>query len=179
MAHERTGVVTLGGNPVTLIGPELRVGDKAPDFTVLTNDRRKAHLSDYKNKTCIITTIPSLDTGVCDLQTKLFNEEASQMGKEVAVLAISTDLPFAQGRWCKESNVEDITILSDHFDLSFGTAYGTYMKEHRLECRAVFVIDKEGTIKYVEYLPEVTNHPDYESALQVAKEVINKVGTAK
>jgi thiol peroxidase len=152
LAHERTGAVTLGGNPVTLIGPELRVGDKAPDFALLTNDRRKVHLTDYKNKTCIITTVPSLDTGVCDLQTKLLNEE---------------------------SNVEAITILSDHFDLSFGTAYGTYMKEQRLECRAVFVINQEGTIKYVEYVPEVTDHLDYESALQVAKEVINKAGAAK
>ncbi|MED3787004.1 thiol peroxidase [Peribacillus frigoritolerans] len=179
MAHERTGAVTLGGNPVTLIGPELRVGDMAPDFTLLTNDRRKVHLTDYKNKTCIITTVPSLDTGVCDLQTRLLNEEASQMGDDVAVLAISADLPFAQARWCKESNVEAITILSDHFDLSFGTAYGTYMKEQRLECRAVFVINQEGTIKYVEYVPEVTDHADYESALQVAKEVINKAGAAK
>ncbi|MFE4814597.1 thiol peroxidase [Peribacillus simplex] len=179
MAHERTGIVTLGGNPVTLIGPELRVGDKAPDFSLLTNDRRKAHLTDYKNKTCIITTVPSLDTGVCDLQTKILNEEVSKMGDDVAVLAISADLPFAQARWCKESKVDAITILSDHFDLSFGTAYGTYLKEHRLECRAVFVINQEGTIKYVEYVPEVTEHPDYESALQAAKEVINKAGTAK
>ncbi|WP_339200091.1 thiol peroxidase [Peribacillus sp. FSL P2-0133] len=179
MAHERTGVVTLGGNPVTLIGPELEVGDKAPDFSLLTNDRRKAHLTDYKNKTCIITTVPSLDTGVCDLQTKLLNEEVSKMGDDVAVLAISADLPFAQARWCKESNVDAITILSDHFDLSFGTAYGTYIKDHRLECRAVFVINQEGTMKYVEYVPEVTDHPDYESALQAAKEVINKAGTAK
>ncbi|MCM3677144.1 redoxin domain-containing protein [Peribacillus simplex] len=143
MEHERTGVVTLGGNPVTLIGTELRVGDMAPDFALLTNDRRKVHLTDYKNKTCIITTVPSLDTGVCDLQTKLLNEEASKMGDDVAVLAISADLPFAQARWCKESNVE------------------------------------EGTVKYVEYVPEVTDHPDYESALQAAKEVINKAGAAK
>ncbi|MGE7877615.1 thiol peroxidase [Peribacillus muralis] len=177
MAHERTGAVTLNGNPVTLIGPGLKVGDKAPDFALLTSDRRKEHLTDYKNKTCIITTVPSLDTGVCDLQTKLLNEEASTMGEDVAVLAISADLPFAQARWSKESNVEAITILSDHFDMSFGTAYGTYMKEHRLECRAVFVINQEGTIKYVEYVPEVTDHPDYESALQVVKELINIAGT--
>ncbi|WP_057914559.1 thiol peroxidase [Peribacillus muralis] len=179
MAYERTDAVTLGGNPVTLIGPELRVGDKAPDFAVLTNDRRKAQLTDYKNKTCIITTVPSLDTGVCDLQTKLLNEEASNMGEDVAVLTISVDLPFAQARWSKESNVDAITILSDHFDLSFGTAYGTYMKEHRLECRAVFVINQEGIIEYVEYVSEVTDHPDYESALHVVKELINKAGTAK
>ncbi|WP_285768754.1 thiol peroxidase [Peribacillus sp. SI8-4] len=176
MALERTGAVTLGGNPVTLIGPELKVGDEAPDFGLLTNDRRKAHLKDY-NKICIITTVPSLDTGVCDLQTKLFNEEASKMGDDVAVLAISADLPFAQARWCKESKVEAITSLSDHFDLSFGTAYGTYMKEQRLECRAVFIVNQEGTIKYVEYVPEVTDHPDYESALQVVKELISKAGT--
>ncbi|MCK1993942.1 thiol peroxidase [Peribacillus muralis] len=179
MAYERTDAVTLGGNPVTLIGPELRVGDKAPDFAVLTNDRRKAQLTDYENKTCIITTVPSLDTGVCDLQTKLLNEEASNMGEDVAVLTISVDLPFAQARWCKESNVDAITILSDHVDLSFGTAYGTYMKEHRLECRAVFVINQEGIIEYVEYVSEVTDHPDYESALQVVKKLINKAGTAK
>jgi thiol peroxidase len=178
MAQERTGVVTLAGNPVTLIGPEIKPGNKAPDFKVMTRDRMETTLSDFNGKVIMLTTVPSLDTGVCDLQTKRFNEEAMKLGDHVEVLTISADLPFAQNRWCEASGANSITILSDHLDMSFGLAYGTYIKEHRLECRSVFVIDSEGTVVYAEYVSEVTNHPDYSSAIQAARKVIENNASA-
>lgn len=178
MAQERTGVVTLAGNPVTLIGPEIKAGDKAPDFKVLTKDRIEKTFSDFKGKICIITSVPSLDTGVCDLQTKRFNEEAGKLDGKAAVLTISADLPFAQSRWCEASGAETISILSDHLEMSFGQAYGTYMKEHRLECRAVFVIDAEGNVAYAEYVPEVTSHPNYKKAIGTAVKILETAATA-
>jgi thiol peroxidase len=161
-----------------LIGPEIKPGNKAPDFKAMTRDRMETTLSDFKGKVCILTTVPSLDTGVCDLQTKRFNEEAKKLSKNVAVLTISADLPFAQSRWCEASGADSITILSDHLEMSFGQAYGTYMKEHRLECRAVFVIDSEGMVAYAEYVQEVTNHPDYASAIKAAGKVIENTASS-
>ena len=174
MIQERIGVVTLAENPVTLIGPEIKIGEKAPDFELLTKERTKVTLSDFKGKTRMITVVPSLDTGVCDMQTRRFNEEATKLMDDVVILAVSVDLPFAQGRWCESNGAQSITVLSDHLEMSFGKAYGTYMKEHRLECRAIFVIDANDTITYVEYVPEVTNHPNYDAVIKAAKETLDQ-----
>lgn len=171
MIQERSGVVTLAGNPVTLIGSEIHVGDNAPNFEVLANDLSKVTLEDSKGKVRLITCVPSLDTGVCDAQTRKFNEAASNLGN-VEVLTISVDLPFAQNRWCGAVGIERVQTLSDHFKMSFGTAYGTYIKEHRLECRAVFVVDEKDVVQYVEYVSEITEHPNYEAALEAVKSMI-------
>lgn len=169
MTQERTGVVTFGGNPVTLIGPEIKVGQQAPNFEVLANDRSTITLNESKGKIRLISVVPSLDTGVCDAQTRRFNEEASSLGDNVVVLTISADLPFAQKRWCGAAGIDQVQTLSDHLNMSFGSAYGTYMKEHRLESRAVFVVDANDTVTYVQYVPEVVQHPDYEAALAAVK----------
>ncbi|MBX5437483.1 MAG: thiol peroxidase [Alicyclobacillaceae bacterium] len=169
MTVERTGAVTFAGKPVTLVGPEIKVGDKAPDFEVLANDRSVVTLADSKGKVRLVSVVPSLDTGVCDAQTRRFNEEAAKLGDHVVVLTISADLPFAQKRWCGAAGVDRVQTLSDHLKMSFGTAYGTYMKEHRLECRAVFVVDSQDVVRYAEYVPEVTQHPNYEAALAAAR----------
>ncbi|GAA5345264.1 thiol peroxidase (atypical 2-Cys peroxiredoxin) [Planifilum fimeticola] len=168
MAQERTGVVTFKGNPVTLVGNEVKVGDTAPDFTVLANDLSPVTLADSKGSVRIISVVPSLDTGVCDQQTRRFNEEAASL-EGVRVLTISVDLPFAQKRWCGAAGVDRVQTLSDHRDLSFGTAYGVVIKELRLLARAVFVVDKNDKVVYAEYVPEVTQHPNYEAAIEAAK----------
>jgi thioredoxin-dependent peroxiredoxin len=171
MTQERFGIVTFAGNPVTLIGSEIRVGDKAPIFEVLANDLSKVTLEDSKGKIRLINCVPSLDTGVCDVQTRKFNEEVSKLGNDVEVLTISADLPFAQKRWCGAAGIERVQTFSDHINMSFGTAYGTFMKEYRLECRAVFVVDEKDVVQYVEYVPEVTDHPNYEAALEAVKSI--------
>lgn len=160
--------VTFKKNPVTLLGTEVKVGDKAPNFTVLANDLSPVTLESYKGAVKLISVVPSVDTGVCDAQTRRFNEEASKIGN-VKVLTISNDLPFAQKRWCANSGLENVVTLSDHRDLSFGEAYGTVMKELRLLARAVFVVDSEDKVTYVEYVSEGTTHPDYEAAIEAAK----------
>ncbi|MDG4656509.1 thiol peroxidase [Ectobacillus antri] len=160
--------VTFKGNPVTLIGNEVKVGDKAPSFTVLANDLSPVTLDTYKGAVKLISVVPSIDTGVCDAQTRRFNEEASQV-ENVKVLTISADLPFAQKRWCASNGLENVVTLSDHRDLSFGEAYGVVMKELRLLARAVFVLDSEDNVTYVEYVAEGTSHPDYEAAIAAVK----------
>ncbi|AUS09783.1 thiol peroxidase [Laceyella sacchari] len=172
MTIERQAAVTFKGNPVTLLGPELKVGDKAPDFTVLANDLSPVTLDSSKGSVRIISVVPSVDTGVCDMQTRRFNEEAAKLDG-VKVLTVSVDLPFAQKRWCGAAGVENVQTLSDHRDLSFGTAYGVAIKELRLLARAVFVVDRNDQIVYVEYVPEVTNHPDYEAPVLAAKKALN------
>lgn len=172
MGQERFGVVTLAGNSVTLIGPEIKVGDKAPEFEVLANDRSKVTLRDSSGKIRLISVVPSLDTGVCDAQTRRFNEEATKLGEDVVVLTISADLPFAQSRWCGAVGIDRLQTLSDHYSMSFGKAYGTYMKEHRLECRAIFVVDAQDVVTYVEYVPEVTDHPNYEASLDAVEAIL-------
>lgn len=173
MAVERSGAVTFKGNPVTLLGPELKVGDQAPDFTVLDNDLNPVTLASSKGSVRIISVVPSIDTGVCDMQTRRFNEEAAKLAG-AKVLTISVDLPFAQKRWCGAAGVENLQTLSDHRDLSFGKAYGVAIKELRLLARAVFVVDQNDKIVYVEYLPEVTTHPNYEAPILAAKQALNK-----
>ncbi|HLS08227.1 thiol peroxidase [Lentibacillus sp.] len=160
--------VTFNQDPVTLLGNEISVGDKAPDFTVLSNDLQEVSLSDYKGKVRLIAAVPSVDTSVCSEETKRFNEEADKLDN-VHVLTISMDLPFAQGRWCAANGVKNLDTLSDHRDADFGEKYGVLIKELRLLARAVFVVDSSDTVTYVEYVSEATNHPDYESALEAAK----------
>lgn len=160
--------VTFKNNPITLVGQELKVGDKAPDFTVLANDLSPVTLSDSKGSVRIISVVPSVDTGVCDAQTRKFNEEAAKLDN-VKVLTISNDLPFAQKRWCAASGLDNVQVLSDHRDLSFGEAYGVVMQELRLLARSVFVVNSSDEITYVEYVGEGTNHPNYEGAIEAAK----------
>lgn len=161
--------ITFKGNPVTLVGNEVKVGDNAPDFKVLANDLSEVTLNSTNGNVRLISVIPSIDTGVCDAQTRRFNEEASNLNK-VKVLTISVDLPFAQKRWCGANGIENVQTLSDHRDLAFGEAYGVYIKELRLLTRAVFVVDSNNQITYVEYVPEATDHPNYEKAIEAAKE---------
>lgn len=163
--------VTFKQNPVTLLGKEVTVGDKAPDFTVLSNSLQPVTLNDSKGKIRLISVVPSLDTGVCSQQTRKFNEEATSFGDDVVVLTISVDLPFAQARWCGAEGISNVQTLSDHRDLSFGEAYGVVMKELRLLARSIFVVDKDDTVTYVEYVSEGTNHPDYEKAVAAVKEL--------
>lgn len=172
MAQERTGVATLKGNPITLIGPELKVGDKAPDFTVNKNLLETASLADYAGKVKLISVVPSLDTGVCDAQTRRFNEEASKLGDNVVVLTVSVDLPFAQSRWCGAAGIDKVVTLSDYKGHSFGQAYGVLIKELALDMRSIFVIDANDTIQYVEYLGEMTEHPNYENAIEAVKKLV-------
>jgi thiol peroxidase len=160
--------VTFIQKPITLIGEEVKVGSKAPGFTVLANDLTEVNASDFNGSVRIISAIPSIDTGVCDAQTRRFNEDASKI-EGVKVLTISADLPFAQQRWCAANGLENVHIFSDHRDLSFGEAYGVVMKELRLLARSVFVIDSNDQVTYVEYVSEGTNHPNYEAAIEAAK----------
>ena len=172
-AQERRGAVTFKGNPLTLIGPELKAGSKAPDFEGLAQDLSPVTLAGLRGKTVLISVTPSLDTPVCDLQAKRFNEEAARL-PGVRILNVSMDLPFAQKRWCGAAGVERLTTVSDHREASFGTAYGTLIKELRLLARAVFVLDAGGTVQYAEYVPEMTAHPNYDAALAAVRQLANK-----
>ena len=169
---ERTGIITFQGNPLTLMGPEIKVGDNAPDFTVSANDLSPVTLADYAGKVLIIAAVPSLDTPVCDTETRRFNVEAAALGDDVKILTVSMDLPFAQARWCGAAGIEAVQTLSDHAGASFGENWGTLIKELRLLTRAVFVVDKDGKVEYVEYLKEITEEPNYEAALNVARKVV-------
>ncbi len=166
---ERKGIITFKGNPFTLLGTPVQRGDKAPDFTVLTNNLSPKSLADYTGKVLIISVVPSLDTGVCDLQTKRFNGEAAGLGGNVQILTISCDLPFAQARWCGATGSTNLETLSDHKDLSFGMAYGVVIKELRLLTRSIFVVGKDGKVAYTEIVPEVTTAVNFDAALKAAK----------
>jgi len=165
---ERPGATTLRGNPLTLVGPELKAGDDAPDFSVVDNALKPVTLKDTSGKVRIISVVPSLDTPVCDAQTKKFNEEVANL-PGVEVLTVSMDLPFAQKRWCGAFDVTRVKMLSDHKDGSFGSNYGTLIKELRIESRAIFVVDPNDKITHAEYVKEVADHPDYEAALSAAR----------
>jgi thiol peroxidase len=165
---ERAGATTLMGNPKTLVGPELKAGDNAPDFAALDISLKPVTLSDTGKKTRIFSVIPSLDTPVCDAQTKRFNEEAARLSN-VDIYTISMDLPFAQKRFSNSFAVDQVKMLSDHRDASFGAAYGTLIKDMRILSRAIFVVGPDDKIKYAEYVPEVSSHPNYEAALAAAK----------
>jgi thiol peroxidase len=165
---ERPGATTLRGNPLTLVGPELKAGDDAPDFNVVDNGLKPVTLKDTGAKVRIISVVPSLDTPVCDAQTKKFNEEVANL-PGVDVLTVSMDLPFAQKRWCGAFGVDKVKMLSDHKDGSFGSSYGTLIKELRIESRAIFVVDADNKIRHAEYVKEVADHPNYEAALSAAR----------
>ena len=169
---DRTGLITMKGNPLTLTGQEVQIGQKAPDFTALDNDLKPVKLSSFAGKVVIISSVPSLDTPVCDLQTRRFNSEAAALGPEVAILTVSMDLPFAQKRWCGAAGVESLTTLSDHREAAFGLAYGLLIKELRLLARAVLVVDQKGVLSYQQLVPEVTQEPDYDAAIAAAKELL-------
>ena len=169
MSKERTGVITFKGNGLTLIGNEIKVGDTAPDFKLLNNGLGEVSLKDSKGKTRVISVVPSLDTPVCDMQTKRFNTEAAKFPADIVVLTVSTDLPFAQARWCGATSSNKVQTLSDHRDTNFGIAYGVLIKELRLLTRAIFIVGADDKVKYVEYVKEVTNHPDYDKALNSLK----------
>jgi len=166
---ERTGVITFLGGPLTLVGPEVKAGDKAPDFTVLDNGLGTKSLKDFAGKTVVLSVTPSLDTAVCDAQLRRFNQAAAGLGDDVAVLNVSMDLPFANGRFCSVAGIDRALTLSDHRDASFGQAYGVLIKELRLLARAIFVVGKDGVVKHAEIVPEVTHHPDDDAALAAAK----------
>ena len=165
--------VTFKHEPITLIGTEVKIGDSAPNFTVLANDLSPVTLEDSKGKVRLISVVPSLDTGTCDAQTRKFNESASELGENVVILTISNDLPFAQKRWCAAAGIDSVQTLSDHRDLSFGEAYGVEIKELRLLTRAIFVVDTNDKVTYVEYVPEATEHPNYEKAIEAVKALTN------
>ena len=168
---ERAGATTLHGNPFTLVGPELKVGDAAPDFKLVGNDLKPVTLADTKGKVRILSAVPSLDTPVCDAETRRFNEEASKL-PGVEILTVSMDLPFAQKRWCGAAGVNNVRTLSDYQERSFGPAYGVLIKELQLESRAVFVLDKNDSLTYVEYVKEVAEHPNYDAILAATKKLV-------
>lgn len=166
--------VTFHNNAVTLLGNEVAIGDTAPDFTVLANDLSTVTLADSKGKVRLISVVPSIDTGVCAQQTRKFNEEAAGLSEDVSILTISVDLPFAQARWCGAEGIDAVQVVSDHRDLSFGEAYGVVIQELRLLARSIFVIDQNDKVAYVEYVSEVTDHPDYEQAIEAVKKLTTK-----
>jgi thiol peroxidase len=170
--EERAGIITMKENPLTLVGKDLNVGDPAPDFEVLDNDLTPVKFSSFRGKVCVISSVPSLDTPVCDMETRRFNEEAGKLGADVQILTISMDLPFAQKRWCGAAGVDKVITLSDHRDAVFGGRYGVLIKELRLLARAVFVVDREGIIRYVQIVKEVTDEPDYNAVLKAVNKLV-------
>ncbi len=170
--EERTGMVTMKGNPMTLTGHALKVGDMAPDFEVTGNDMKPVKFSSFSGKVCIISAVPSLDTPVCDMETRRFNREAAGLGPDVVILTISMDLPFAQKRWCGAAGVDRVITLSDHKTAGFGTEYGVLMKESRLLARTVFVTDKSGVIRHIEIVKEIGEEPDYSAAINAVKGLV-------
>ena len=170
--NERKDQITMKGNPLTLLGEPLQIGQKAPDFEVQANDLSAVKSGELNGKVSIICSVPSLDTSVCDTETRKFNEQAAKLSNDIAIWTISMDLPFAQKRWCGAAGVEAVKTLSDHRDASFGRAFGVLIKELRLLARAVFVLDKQGVIKYTQLVKEVANEPDYDAALKAAKGLV-------
>jgi len=169
---ERSGAVTFKGTPLTLIGNEVKQGQPAPEFTALDNDLSPVSLSSFKGKVCVICSVPSLDTPVCDAETRRFNEEASRLGDGVMILTVSVDLPFAQKRWCGAAGVDRLMTLSDHRELAFGMAYGVVIKELKLLARAIFVVNKGGVLRYIQLVREIADEPDYDTVLSEVKKLL-------
>ncbi len=172
MLEERRGIITFKGNPMTLLGPDLKVGDRAPDFSVVDTGLNPVTLASHGGKIKVISAVPSLDTPVCDMETRRFNREAAELPDKVAVLTISLDLPFAQKRWCGAAGIDRVTTLSDYRERSFAVAYGVLIKELMLLSRSIFVIDAQDTIRYIQHVPEVTNEPDYAAVLAAVRALI-------
>ena len=169
---DRPGAVTMKGNPLTLVGNEVRVGDKAPEFTAIDTDMKPVALSSLRGKTVVLVTVPSLDTPVRDIETRHFNQDAAGLGRDVQILTISMDLPFAQKRWCGAAGITSLKTLSDHRDAAFGNAYGVLIKELRLLARAVFVVDRQGVIRYIQVVKEIATEPDYAAVLDAVRKVV-------
>jgi thiol peroxidase len=169
---ERTGVITFKGNPFTLVGPELKVGDKAPDFEVVDNGLALTNLATYAGKIKIISSVPSLDTPVCDTETRRFNQEAASLPGNVVVLTVSADLPFAQKRWCGAAGIDRVVTLSDYRSRSFAKNYGVLIQELLLLSRAIFIVDANDVIRYIQIVPEVTSEPDYAAVIAAAKSLL-------
>lgn len=167
--NERANLVTLGGKPVTLLGPELKVGDAAPDFTAVGNDLKPVKLADFRGKTVIVSAVPSLDTEVCNVETRRFNAEAANLGADVVILTVSMDLPFAQRRWCGAAGIDKVITVSDHRTAEFGEKWGVLIKDLRLLARCVFVVDRAGVIRYIQLVKEVGTEPDYKPILEAVK----------
>ena len=164
--QERADIITMKGTPLTLVGDVPIIDQAAPDFTVVANNLAPVSLADFRQKIVVIVSVPSLDTSVCDIETRRFNQEAAALGDAVRILVISMDLPFAQQRWCGAAGIERVQTLSDHRDASFGLAYGVLIKELRLLARAIFIVDQHGYLRYRQIVPEVANEPDYAAVLQ-------------
>jgi len=169
---ERTGIITFKGNQFTLLGPEIKVGEKAPDFVVVDNGLAPVTLASSAGKIRIISAVPSLDTPVCDTETRRFNQEAASLPGEVQVLTVSMDLPFAQKRWCGAAGIDRVITLSDYRERSFGLSYGVLIKELLLLTRAIFVVDANDTIRYIQIVPEVTSEPDYSAVISAVKALL-------
>jgi thiol peroxidase len=172
MTTERFGAVTYKGKPLTVAGGPLYAGDKAPDFSLVANDFSQVTLADSAGKIRLISVVPSLDTRICDAQTRRMNEEASKLGERVVVLTVSSEHPFNQRRWCGAAGIDRVLVLSDHMDMNFGLAYGTYVKEMRMEQRSFFVVDAEDVVRYVEYVPEISQKPNYDAALTAVRNLL-------
>ncbi|MFA4875438.1 MAG: thiol peroxidase [bacterium] len=172
--NERKGAVTFQGNPLTLVGDEVKVGERAPDAELLDNALAPVKLSSFRGRIAIVTSVPSLDTPVCDMETRRFNQEAGKLGQDVVVLAVSMDLPFAQKRWCAAAGVEWVRTLSDHRSAGFGTAFGVLIKELRLLARSVFILDREGIVRYAQHVKEITNEPNYDEVFSAAKGLVDR-----
>jgi len=172
------GIITMKGKGLTLIGTNIKTGDKAPDFTVLDKDLSEVHLTDFKGKIKVISVTPSLDTPVCDLQLRRFNREASSLPVDVQVLNISMDLPFAISRFCTDADITNVRALSDHRDGLFGRAYGVLIKELRLLARSIFIIDKDDIVQYREVVSEQSSHPDYDKALDMLQHILTRTQAA-
>lgn len=172
MMKERAGLVTMKGNPIVLLGNEVKVGDVAPDFEVVDNSLASVKFSSFRGKICVLSAVPSLDTPVCDMETRRFNSEAAQLGDDVEILTISMDLPFAQARWCGAAGVTRVKTLSDHRDAAFGSGYGVLIKGLRLLARAVFVVDRQGVVRYQALVKEIANEPDYAAVLAAVKDCL-------
>ena len=169
---ERKGIITVKGNPVTLVGEEIKVGQKALSFKIIDQNMKEVSSDIYKNKIKVIAAVPSLDTPVCDTEIKRFNDEAAEVSNDVVIIFVSMDLPFAQKRFCQENNINKVKTFSDHRTADFAVKYGVLIKEMRLLARAIFIVDRNQTVQYVEYVKELSSPPNYEAALSALKKVV-------
>jgi thiol peroxidase len=169
---ERKNAITFKGGPLTLVGKEISVGQPAPDFAAVANDLSPYKLSNDKGKVVVIASVPSLDTGICDIETRKFNELAASLGDDVVIVTISMDLPFAQARWCGAAGVERVKTVSDYKGADFGNQYGLLIKELHLLARAVLIVDRQGIVRYYQLVPEVTQEPDYDAAVQATQKLL-------
>jgi len=170
---ERNDIVTMRGNPITLVGTPVREGDRAPSFSCIDNDMNPVSLADFAGRVLVLSSVPSLDTPVCDMETRRFNEEAARLGDSVRIVTISVDLPFAQKRWCGAAGVERVMTVSDHRETSFGLNYGVLIKELRLLARAVFVVDRQGVVRHQQIVPEIADEPDYNRVLAAVSDILS------